>query len=624
MMKTMVSKVKALMLVSMCLLLVFNTSVFAVGTAVQEEAQQLNRFEDLLNSLDNNTETSISIWTEDVDHDMVEEVVYAKTGLRPEDITDELDIDTVQNYIRTKRAVYKILFDQVNGELTTSLIKKNGGEVTFQSSYSPLIIFDATKSEAEKILSSSKILRAEEHLEYEIEDFSDVANVNNGAVYMKGNGINAKGAGVVIGQIEEGHPNASFAFEGQEYYDAGNITVLNNGTIHITPHASLVSAIMVGQPVTYNGVAYEGIAPEAELISVALGETAVLDEYMISVEELVERGVNIINSSCGHRLIDNEGGSTQSDMYTSYSMWIDYIVKNSGIHFVSAAGNLFAEEGSIPELAYYVSIQAHAYNGIAVGNVVDNNTIIGSHAPSTLSQQILNSNFTISPTNSYLTTRSRYYKPDLMAWGGNIAYGIFGAMSGTSFAAPQVTGIIAQLCSKYSSLMNDPLKVKSMLAATAIYRASDTATSDTKDPGSELFLKQGAGIVNARAAYNCYYAGKNHSCQIAGNTTTYTFTINVPSSYSYLRMAMTWFKNAQQESFSNGDNYYTEMPLVNYDLHIYYGSQCVAASENMGTNLEVLQFPVTQGGTYTVKIINRTWENEGVNYGTQFLNVSWY
>ena len=59
--------------------------------------------------------------------------------------------------------------------------------------------------------------------------------------------------------------------------------------------------------------------------------------------------------------------------------------------------------------------------------------------------------------------------------GQDYEYGDLEDMDGTSFAAPQVAGMIAQLCDIYPYLLDNPLLVKAMLMSGASYLANIAA-----------------------------------------------------------------------------------------------------------------------------------------------------
>ena len=128
-------------------------------------------------------------------------------------------------------------------------------------------------------------------------------------------------------------------------------------------------------------------------------------------------------------------------------------------------------------------------------------------------------------------------------------------------------------------------------------------------------------MANVRCAYTNYYAGriKEFSKNFTAGS-SYSFTINIPSHYTYIKMAMCWNKKIDETSLYN----VTERPHANLRLSVYKGTNTsilpVATSDTMYTNSELLQFAVTQGGTYTVVV---TRMDSGASI-THDVAISWY
>jgi len=114
---------------------------------------------------------------------------------------------------------------------------------------------------------------------------------------------------------------------------------------------------------------------------------------------------------------------------------------------------------------------------------------------------------------------------------------------------------------------------------------------------------------------------------MSGTTHYYSFTINVPSSYNYLRIALSWIKKVTASSCSSPTPGIAGVPLADFALELYYGTIengiKVASSDTALTNLELLQYTIPSGcsGTYTVRIVNKSY-TQGL--GDQTLGIAWY
>ncbi len=592
-----------------------------------------------LNSVSSTDIIRVVVWIEDINHTLVEEEVKVKTGLKKSEIKDELGTEKINNYISEKRKVSSNKYKASNNSFLNKVTKSNKSvEIIFQSTLSPMLILKANKGDIYSIANIKSVISMDIHKEITIEDESLTANDNSDATYMRdtmaatgaytSNGSTNK---IKIGQIELAVPDlANYA----AYFDTADChNFFTSNVARSSIHATLVAAIMVGKPYTVGEKTYTGIAPDAELYSCGITYPidAYNDEYILqmfygAVEKLVRStdggcGVNIINMSMGLPLA---GGSVWGE-YDATCQWVDHIAYHHDVHFVKSAGNVDTADK-------HITSPGLAYNAITVGSFNDKGNSINSHAPSTLANQYLDSSdFSISDSSCYIGgyDDQPLFKPDIIAAGENIEYGQLyyngenvESNDGTSFAAPQVSGIIAQLCSKRPSLLTKQNTVKAILAASAVYRLAGDNEYDYGE--TSLLEKQGAGVVNARAAYTVVSNFRYKEINLPGTTHYYTTTINVPDSYEYLRVAMTWIRKADASNCTTepGYSYYI---LPNLKLEVFKGTDTsgtpCAVSDIDNNNLELLQFEVEEGGTYTIRITNYAYISD---FGTQHIALAWY
>lgn len=152
---------------------------------------------------------------------------------------------------------------------------------------------------------------------------------------------------------------------------------------------------------------------------------------------------------------------------------------------VVAAGNTVNREGTGPFTS--VSSPGKGWNVLTVGNLDDrNNAYWAATAPGT--------GDVIYGTSSHVNPSTGVEKPDLAAPGTSIDT-VAGQETGTSYAAPQVSGVAALLMQRNGNLTSRPEAVRAILLASAVHNVRD---SRIMPAGQDLY--DGAGGIDARLA----------------------------------------------------------------------------------------------------------------------------
>lgn len=200
-------------------------------------------------------------------------------------------------------------------------------------------------------------------------------------------------------------------------------------------------------------------------------ETNAEEDYFVAgLEWLEASGADIVSASIGYTTFDiGQRSYTPNDLDgdTGVTTRAADRAASLGITFVAAAGN---EGCSSPSSCwYYVGTPADGDSVIAVGGVNPNGTRFFA--------------------SSYGPTADDRIKPDVAAMATGVHIAIPGdeyiSARGTSFAAPMVAGIVAQMLQVNPSLA--PMEVLDILRQTA---------SQTENPDNSL----GWGVVDAAAA----------------------------------------------------------------------------------------------------------------------------
>ena len=260
------------------------------------------------------------------------------------------------------------------------------------------------------------------------------------------NDIPVGGDGIRIGVLELGLPDVHHS-----NFLATDIICLDQLLVFetVSEHATMVCSVLAG---------VEGVARNSTLYCAQL-----FGHPSEEVEWMLANGINVINCSYGD--------ANPNGYYNYESAYMDFIVYTYRITIVAAVGN----EG---EGSGYVSNPALGYNVIGVGAV---SSTYGSCFW-----------FTSYLTNNYIM------KPNICASGGINLYP-FGYITGTSFAAPMVTGIVAKLMQEKVLLRTMPELVLSILTSGA-------TNVDGRYYGENVFVSRGGfGIANYAYSRGAYY-----------------------------------------------------------------------------------------------------------------------
>ena len=462
------------------------------------------------------------------------------------------------------RAVYSKLNQAFVEQLPQNI------KVTFVSQYSPMIVVDVDSSEISSLarFSAVQIMDLEPDWSKGENLSTDSAAITDAAYVRDTQGH--KGSGVKIGQFEFGLPNTSVAslspIKSRIYIDPNS---KHRGHIE---HATKVAEIMVAQSVG----GYQGLAPSASLYCTD-------NDARPGIEWLISQGVNVINASVDF------GGYYST--YQEIDRWIDHLAINHDVHFVQAVGN---------DGAGNVSAGAMAYNSIVVGGVDNRNSSVLTNCVGTT-------------FSAYYTGSTLAQKPDLCAPAVNVnsySYSSFD-QDGTSYAAPQVTGIIAQLCSYQSSLKINQALVKSLLIA-GVHDEYFRYNSGTN------YQKYGAGIVDARGTRWMVAMGRYRSDNFTpsiSNGTTRQYTFSVSSSDTRIRVALCFLKRNSMTGSHLSSTPQSQADLGDLDLRLTGPGGVNITSMSSTNNTEIIDLENPTPGTYTITVTLYNNSTANISYG---------
>lgn len=612
---------------SFVMIFVLLSGIFTQATAFELAVARSKISSDLLSEFETlgTSDTTLAyVEMQDVDHDAVMEefarrypeeyTVYisAKYGSASVETSPEQD-ELLQRAIELKRTVYREFYAALNQNVLDDYV--DAESQVYVSEYAPISVLELNQSAAidmarcDDVVSLFKYSSADDHFTAngtimptldsdEVVGHLDASNQITRADNLRDT-RGLSGTGVKIGILEY----AGVADTTDEYLQNASITIRPGDEV-VDPHATIVTLILaaVGEDGTKHGV-----APDASFYCAsfrnAAGTTYEINDMYSDIEWMISNGVSIINASVGQ---------FWDGSYDEVSQWIDHIATVHDVHFVAALGNIHPQNNPNG----VVSTIGMPYNAITVGGLYYNKD-----------DEV--SEYVLYADSAYIESGvDRPEKPNLIA---NVYFGDYKdiengggivACQGTSFAAPQVAGVIAQLCCWDGNLKFRQNVVGAVLAASAAEKINFSVDDDGVEyfdtdaiTGSiQISDKEGAGILDARWAWgilanenywNIIKYGSSWSLDENGRKIFHQQTITINTNvHTLTRVAIFWTKNNKDINHTTNELGDNNPDLTNFDLYVYDSSgNVVCQSTTEYSNFEIVQFIPEAPGIYTIVIV---------------------
>lgn len=544
----------------------YSSGAYTGSVNALEMTKQAKMSEVLLAEMDKaskNEKVPVAIELEDINQNEVEKAVDKQTGMTLAELeaidkkllkSDELknasneeletllpkyfkDTESDREYVQSlvnerimaERKIAKEMYDKQNSDY----VEKTGideTEVQFVSSYSPMVITECTEDEIDDIVVQGKVKSIDIHEELEIVKNSTVSKASTtsssnvttawrSAINANGTrSMGIKGNGVTVGVFD-----VDTVYKDHEQLKDTDITVLDKAVHYKTYHGTKVTRIIAGK---------YGIASKAKVYT-AHTDTSITTYYE-DIENLISKGVSVINMSLGF-------GDHSDDYYTQLEKWIDHVSYQHNVTIVFVSGN--AENGN-----YTTGVGGLSYNCIGVGGIDTKNT-------DAITDDTLHYN------SGYNDTTHGCAKPECMAAYNDV---LEENMNGTSFAAPAVTGVCAQIIQVDPTLTFHPQLIKAIIMASCDRKGSE-------DYASGLTAKEGSGVVNSWKAVVIASLGRYKMISVNGvsnSTTNIDFTKRKDASTTKLVMA--WMVPSKISYTSHSSPSYAVSPgNCDFDLAVY-------------------------------------------------------
>jgi len=469
-------------------------------------------------------------------------------------------------------------------------LERKGFSVEYAAKYSPLIIAEGSKSGIEELDGLADVDKM--YLSTENKDFTlNSMRLTHG--WPKGWGGVGDAAGVMVAVHEPDGISTPNPYLGAPVY-------WKPASPKVGPypdnHATMVAGVVASRHTTYRGA-----ARMVTLLS-ANSQDWTDANLVAALEWAIANGADIVNLSWGYT---NPGPTPNA-----WSRYLSRLMPYYAVTPVAAAGNYRSE---YPDNRR-VTDPARGKNVFCVGGFDDMNT--GGWGDDTMwagSQY----DDPASPHNDielphFVAVGTRVYTTDWTSpW-------ISPEVSGTSFSAPAVAGMVATLMHKKPFLETWPEVSHAALMASAVNNIEGGVIWSEKDGQGGVWMGGTIGGIYVNGADDVIMKGWFKYGSLLGVspgwTTTYTFTA---SAGEQVRVALFWDAHPANVLWPPTD------PSKDYDLTILSPTGAVVASSTRyDPNFEVARFIAPVSGTYKARI--RLFASYPGAPSSEYFGLAWW
>ena len=441
-------------------------------------------------------------------------------------------------------------------------LKAQDSTVVYASQYAPVVFAEVSRETIQDLGKRPDVVSMDITREYEPALSSAAPTVKADVVW--GRGVTGTGIKVAIVEVPEvGTENSRIQFSNPYLLDGASY----RPDLPVSSHATAVAGIVASTHSTYKGISY-GVPALLSANAPSEDDT----DIVAATEWAITQGAKILSCSFG--------GETLSEL-DDMDQYLDHVVWSNHLTVVVAAGN--------PPNSGNVWCPGLAYNVITVGAFDDRDS---SAWPGDTMWQY-------SGYNDPESQHGDREKPEVVAVGTRITSTtdmspwIESALSGTSYAAPAVSGEAALLMHRQSQLASWPEAVKAAIMAGAIHNIEDASRLSDRDGAGGI----DCSIADDTIANNRWWA----------NTVTYgdfpkTYVLGGLPAGKKVRVVAAWDSHPPDlhpPYDTINDPLESDIDFVVYDPN---GEQ-VEAAASYDNNYEIGQFTTEISGNYQARVI---------------------
>jgi len=524
---------------------------------------------DRLQTMHNDDVIKVSIWVSSVSVTEIWEQVaqqYPEAVLEGPRPTKSSDLDLHRQIAAEMKATQRKIYQECEAPVT-ALLEKRGFKVTYSSQFAPLIFAELPKSAILELIDRDDIERVYLTSSGGLLLDPVVPTIRADLVWSSG----TIGSGVQVAVVEE--DGIDFT-----HWDLRDGVYFDPGDPNESYHATMVAGVIASRNAQWRGVAY-GVPA---LYSANAGSDDA-DDLIAATEGALNFGAQVLNHSYY---------TSKTGYLDDMARYLDHVVYSDWHTVVAAAGNYTSE---------YVNSPALAYNVIAVGGINDQNT-------SRWSDDVM---WTAGPGegSTYKNPRDGRDKPEVVAVAASVTSSSvnneFWTLPGTSYAAPQVSGLAALIVNRDPFLGEYwPEVVKAIIMASAVHNI---------EGNSRLSDKDGVGAIDAALAYevvdNAWWRGENLYSEPF--QLEYPFELNAGAS---VRVVIVWPSHPD-----GGHPPVSDALKSDLDLYIDDPDGCqITSSISNKNNFEIVEFTAAKSGTYQIVVQKWRFDDD-----LEYLGIAW-
>lgn len=445
-------------------------------------------------------------------------------------------------------------------------LQARGARIKHQARYAPIVIASATSEAIQGAAALAEVSAVQ--LEQTFKPVLDVSKAVTQATTVQGRGID--GTGVRVAVVEQGrigsHPSLP---------TSRRILCRPAASRETSAHKTAMAGIIQSTSSRYTGQ-----APRVTLIDAIAGAWTEA-ELMAAADCAIEQGASAINMSFGN---ESDGS------WGSFARYVDATAYNTGRTFVVAAGN---------ECSLRTGEPAIGFNDLTVGSFDDRNTARFSddrHGCDTrLPASERHSTWQDPPSPN-----GDREEPNIVAPGVDIITTCAGDSicgssrlirgTGTSLAAPHVTGLIALLQDRAAGLRDHGERMRAIVMASARHNIEGATRLSDRD---------GAGAIMDAAADQVLVRQQSWTYLTGGGAAGFPIQQPLYAGAGHLvRVALVWSTKAPGAAELSEPT--TDLDLIVLDPE----GNPVGSSASLDNAFEIVRFTAPVSGTYTARISN--------------------